>query len=78
MCLLHYWVAMSAMLTTEDTPLLLLRALASAGMCLPSHCLAMNYSGSQASCRNIKIYVICFANTVLPAGIKHSIRQEKS
>jgi Tfp pilus assembly protein PilV len=33
----------------------LLRAFASAGMCSRSHCLAMNYSGFQASCHNIKI-----------------------
>jgi hypothetical protein len=40
-------------LTTENTALQFLRAFASAGMCLPSRCLAINYSGFQASCHTI-------------------------
>jgi uncharacterized membrane protein YeiH len=79
--LIHYcrdvFTTMSAVLTTENTALVL-RTLAYAGMCLLSRCLAMNYSSSQASCHNIEIYVICFVSTVLPAGIKHTIRQEIS
>jgi hypothetical protein len=39
--------------TKENTDLQLLSAFASAGMCLPSRCLAMSYSGFQASCHNI-------------------------
>jgi hypothetical protein len=49
-CPLHRCVATSAALTTENTALLLLLAFASTGMCLPSRCLTMNYSGFQASC----------------------------
>jgi hypothetical protein len=62
MCLPHGCVTTSAGLTTENTALLLLRAFASAGICLPSRCLAMNYSGFQASCRNIfsKCVLCCF------------------
>jgi hypothetical protein len=45
-------VATRAAWTTENTPLLLLRAFASAVMCLPSRCLPMNYSGFQASRHN--------------------------
>jgi hypothetical protein len=48
MCLAHRCVATNAVLTTENTALLLLPAFASAGMCLPSHCLAVNYSSFQA------------------------------
>jgi hypothetical protein len=41
-------------LPPQKTPLLLLlREFASAGMCLPSRCLAMNYSGFQASCHGM-------------------------
>jgi hypothetical protein len=49
----HRCVATSSALTTENTALPFLRAFASAGIRLPSHCLAMNYSGSQTSCDNI-------------------------
>jgi hypothetical protein len=40
-------VATSAALTTEDSDLLLLRTLVSAGICLPNRCPTMNF---QASC----------------------------
>jgi hypothetical protein len=48
-CLLHC-CAMSMAVTTENTALLLLCWLPSTGMSLPSCCLAVNYSGIEASC----------------------------
>jgi hypothetical protein len=57
MCLPHRCVATIAALTKENTALLWLRAFASAGMCLPSCCLAINCSGFHASCHTaFKIY----------------------
>jgi hypothetical protein len=53
MCLAHRCVATSAVRTTENTTLLLLRTFASAGMCLPSLWLAIKYSAFQASCHTI-------------------------
>jgi hypothetical protein len=44
-CLPRHGIASVPALTTENTALLLLRVFASAGMCLPSRCPAMNYSG---------------------------------
>jgi hypothetical protein len=55
-CLPHRYLATLAARTTENTVLLLLRAFASAGMCLASRCLAMNYSAFQASCHNTFTY----------------------
>jgi hypothetical protein len=49
----HRCVATRSALTTENTALLLLGTFASAGTCIPSRCLAMKYSGFQASCNNI-------------------------
>jgi hypothetical protein len=40
----------------RNAALVLLHAFASAEMCLRSCCLAMNYSGCQASCRNNVFY----------------------
>jgi hypothetical protein len=51
----HRCIATSAALTTENTALLLLRAYASVGMCLPNRCLEMNYSGSRVSRHNIHL-----------------------
>jgi hypothetical protein len=46
---------------------LFLPAFAYAGMCLLSRCLAMNYSGFQASCHNMEYtHVGCVAFTVTP------------
>jgi hypothetical protein len=57
MCLPHRCIATSAALTTENIALLLLPAFASAVMCSPSRCLAINYSGFQASCdSNVLLY----------------------
>jgi hypothetical protein len=53
MCLPHCCVATRLARTTENTVLLLLRALASVGMYLPSRCIAMNYSWFQTSCHSI-------------------------
>jgi hypothetical protein len=51
-CLPRRCVATSDARTTENTALLLLRAFASAVICLASWCLAINYSGFQASCHD--------------------------
>jgi hypothetical protein len=49
MCLPGRCIATRATRTKESIALLLLRLFASAGMCLQSRCLEMNYSCSQAS-----------------------------
>jgi hypothetical protein len=53
MCLPHSCVATRAARTAENTAVLLLRAFPSAGVCLPSLCLAVNYFSFHASCHNI-------------------------
>jgi hypothetical protein len=50
----HRCLATSAARTTENTAVLLLRAFVSAGMCLRSRCLAMNYFGFQASVKILR------------------------
>jgi hypothetical protein len=47
-------VPTSTELTTEKKALLLLREFDSIGMCLPSRCIAVDHSGFQMSCDNIK------------------------
>jgi hypothetical protein len=48
---------------TENTALSLLRSFACVGMWLTSHCVAMNYSGFQASCH---IFLLKFLRELLP------------
>jgi hypothetical protein len=57
MCLPHRCLATSAALTIEMTASLMLLALASAGMYLPSRCLAMKNSSFHASCHNIYVFL---------------------
>jgi hypothetical protein len=54
-CLPDRCVATRAALTTENVAVLLLCVFTSAGICVLSRCLTMNYSGVQTSCHNIFI-----------------------
>jgi hypothetical protein len=51
-------IATNAVLATENIALLLLREFTSAGICLLSRCVAMNYPGFQTSHQNIKNSVL--------------------
>jgi hypothetical protein len=64
MCLPHLWLVTTAAMTTENTAFLLLRAFASAGMCLQSCCLAINYSDFQASCHSILYSFVNFCGSM--------------
>jgi hypothetical protein len=73
----HRCVATCAARTTENTAHLLLGAFASAGMCLPSRCLATNYSGFQ-TCQNIVLpptstyFLLSLSSAFSPKAGMHS------